>query len=207
MIVGLGIQLQRFFHRRHERPVDRRDQPMLLLPRLGVVFLERGEPSHHKSSRPCRVPPDDPPTVASSSRCAPRAGRCTPAPPGTPPAGGQACEPPLEEDARSRPAPGPPPQNRRRVRSTMEAPTCRAPAISASVCPSSANSRMCPRFSLRAPTFPARIRANIFDSSASVRPTTYFFSIRSSSSWKQANGADRKLRKMPRNVNVKVAHR
>lgn len=70
-------------------------------------------------------------------------------------------------------ASGPSSMHRRRVRSTVETPTCSAAAIASSVWPSAASSSVCARRTIRAEAVPFRVRLTSRARSSSVNVTRY----------------------------------
>src|SRR5918992_854868 len=173
-IIGLGIKVQHILHGGHELGAHFRQTPLLLLPRFEFVFLStwRTVSWAMVSAKPSST------TLAASSRnvhrawpagagvqataitcasCLPVNLRCAP---------GRAC---------SSSAPRFSSTNRCRVRPTVAVPTYSAAAISSSLRPSSALSRIRARVSLRVPACPRRRScANVVRSSV-LKATRYFF--------------------------------
>src|SRR5215207_3466552 len=174
LIVRLGVEVKHVLHRRDELRVHLADAPLLVQPRLELVFFS----TWRTVSRVMEEAKPNSTTLSASSRSVQRA---------RPPGGvlhatATRCASCLPESFRSPPRrgrslrhPRPSSTKRRRVRSTVLMPQESAATICSSAEPVAASSRMRARVTLRDECLPRRTSWRKVSRSSAERSTRYFF--------------------------------
>src|SRR5919106_5159941 len=182
-IIGLGVQLQDVLHGGHELGAHRWQTPLLVLPRLEDIFfriwrtvsraIESAKPNSTTLSASRRSVQWRCPAGAGVHATAMRWASCLPVSLRSPPGRGRSSRAARLASTK-----------RCRVRPTVAMPTSSAAAISASVRPSSAFSKMRARVSWRVPEWPRRKSCSTSPRSSGVKSITYrFFGMAGPSRW------------------------
>src|SRR4051812_33278967 len=173
-VVGLGVEVEKFFPLRDKLGTDLGETPLFVLPRLEVVFLsnwrtvswERGaaNPNVTASVASKRKVHRSRPVGAGLHVTAIRWASALPVRRGGAPVRRRSVSAPRFSST-----------NRWRVRSTVPALVATSSAISSSLSPSSAFNKMRARVTWRAPALPARMMPRSVSRSSAVKSTRYFW--------------------------------